>query len=242
MATLKEQYKNQKDRIRKAIKDIEKTGASFDKSLDEIIGKRPKCITKASVEKLRKITKDDLYKMAKKPDGSSAWKERMKRRENAARKGGQAAQDKRRQKPPVKPPEPEPIDDDFPWTDDVINDDSGENLYQAISDLIRDNLELVPELEEIKQALDDLRNDLTPQDFAKWANKPAVFMGLPEAISREIKYRHAPDIRHACHNTALDLIYSGRIPETEMKTKTDENGEKWIDLSAVDLEEDFFFE
>lgn len=238
MASLKEQYKNQKDRIRKAIKDIQKTGASFDKSLEDIVGKRPKRITQASVNKLKKITKDDLYRMAKKPDGSSAWSERMKKREQAARKGGKAAQAKKRQKiPPTEPPEP--IE---PWTDEVIHDETGENLYQAISDLIRDNIELVPELQEIQEALDDLRSDLSPMDFAKWANKPSVFMGLPDLISREIKYRHVPNIRHECHNKALDLIYSGRIPETQMKTTTDENGEKWMDLSAVDLEEDFFFE
>ena len=255
MATLKDQYKNQKDRIRKAIKDIEKTGASFDKSFEDIIGKRPKRISKASVNKLAKITKDDLWRMAKK-DGKSAWKERMKKREQASRKGGKAAQAKR--KKPLKPIEPtEPIGpttQPFPGGDEGFDD--GTMFYDNMKSLLQENMPDVPDLSDLLDKLDQLKNNLTPEQFSKFADEEGD--KFAEAVQQEIRYKPSPSDnskqasrkswkRQQAHKDALSILNAalmkyGISSDKAYDTYTDESGETWIDLSSVENDEEWFFD
>lgn len=59
MATLKQQYKKQVDRIRKALKAASKQGYVFDKDLKEIV-KKPQRITEGTIRRLKKITAPKL--------------------------------------------------------------------------------------------------------------------------------------------------------------------------------------
>lgn len=257
MATLKDQYKNQKDRIRKAIKDIEKTGASFDKSFEDIIGKRPKRITKASVNKLAKITKDELWRMAKKDD-RSAWKERMKRREEASRKGGKAAQAKRK-KPvkPIKPAQTEPIGarpEPIPAGDEGFDD--GTMFYDNMKRLLQENMADVPDLSELLDKLDQLKEKLTPEQFSKFADDEGD--KFAEAVQQEIRYKPSPTDNskqasrksyklQQAHKDALTILNTallkyGITSEKSYDTFTDDSGETWIDLSSVENDEDWFFD
>ena len=252
MASLKDQYKNQKDRIRKAYKDIQKTGAKFDKTFEEIVGPRPKRVTQASINKLAKITKDDLWRLAKK-DGGSAWKERMKKREEASRKGGKAAQAKRK-KPPVKPIEPEPIDLIEPIEPSIGTDD-GSMFYDNMKRLLQENMADVPDLSELLDKLDQIHNKLTPEQFSEWANDEGD--KLVEAVQQEIRYKPGPSDsskqssrksykRQQAHKDALNIMNTAFIryglQEKAYDTYTDDSGETWIDLSSVENDEEWFFD
>ena len=59
MITLKNQYKNQVDRIRRAMKKASERGYVFDRSLSDII-KKPKKITSGTIRRLKKITAPKL--------------------------------------------------------------------------------------------------------------------------------------------------------------------------------------
>lgn len=242
MASLKDQYKNQKDRIRKAYKDILKTGAKFDKTFEEIVGQRPKRITQASVNKLAKITKDELWRMAKK-DGGSAWKERMKKREEASRKGGKAAQAKRRKKE-WKGPE---------WYGGGFDD--GSMLYDNMKRILSENLADVPDLAELLDKLEQIHDKLTPEQFSEWANDEGD--KLVEAVQQEIRYKPGPSDsskqssrksykRQQAHRDALNIMNTAFIryglQEKAYDTYTDDSGETWIDLSSVENDEEWFFD
>lgn len=69
----KEKYNRQVQRIKKNYEDIERMGGEFSKSLNEII-KPPQKPTEATVRRLKQISKDDLYKLAKTRTGEPGWK------------------------------------------------------------------------------------------------------------------------------------------------------------------------
>lgn len=244
MATLRDQYKNQKDRIRKAYKDILKTGATFDKSFEEIIGPRPKKITQASVNKLQKITKDYLWRQAKKGD-RSAWKERMKKREEASRKGGKAAQAKRRRtkepEPPKPPKEPEPPKPPVP----PIGTDDGSMFYENLKQFLQENVGKKSLLNELIDNLDELWNTLSKDNFSKWADESGD--QLVETIEQEIRYYFNQPVRDDCHKRAKQIMREGLrkygsqdSKSSESDTYTDESGETWMNTSVAEDDEDVF--
>lgn len=69
----KEKYNRQVQRITKNYLDIESMGGKFSKTLDEIIKPTPKP-TEATVRRLKQISKDDLYRLAKTRTGEAGWK------------------------------------------------------------------------------------------------------------------------------------------------------------------------
>ena len=238
MASLKDQYKNQKDRIRKAYKDILKSGATFDRKFEEIVGVRPKKITQASVNKLKKITKDELWRMAKK-DGGSAWKERMKRREDASRKGGKAAQAKKPKKPvePKEPVEPKPIE---PIGGDIGFDD-GSMFYENLKGILQENISRKPLLNELLDLLEKVHEELDPDDFAKWADENGD--QLVVIIGTEIRYYFVQSIRDECHKKAKAIFKDAlkkSSDDSDLPTYTDESGETWMDTSVLDDDEEAF--
>ena len=74
---LNKQYRDQLRRIEKNYRNIERRGGMFSQSLDDII--RPvKKPTEATIRRLRSISKDELYRLAKTETGESGWKIRAK--------------------------------------------------------------------------------------------------------------------------------------------------------------------
>lgn len=69
----KEKYDRQVQRIKKNYEDIERMGGEFSKTLAEIIKPIPKP-TEATVRRLKQISKDDLYRLAKTRTGEPGWK------------------------------------------------------------------------------------------------------------------------------------------------------------------------
>lgn len=108
----KKQYKQQQNRIKRLIKRLGERGYFFEK---EILPEEPKRITQASVRKLKKITAENLYKVAKYIDPEtgeilSGIEGRKLERHRAALK---SAQTRKRRKQPPKPPHP-PKEPEFP--------------------------------------------------------------------------------------------------------------------------------
>lgn len=244
----KEQYKNQKDRIRKAYKDIQKAGYVFDKSFEDIIGPRPKKSFTRATQKLMKITKDELWRMAKKPDtGESGWKERNRRREEGSRKGGKETQRRKREKEkPKEPPEPkEPIEPVEP-PEPPIGEDDGSYLYESIKRALLENIPKKPMLNELLDLLERLWETLTPEQFSKWADDNGD--ALIDEIQTEIKYYHVPTIRDPAHKRAISIFREGFVKYdidpppsgSSDDTFTDESGEVWMNTSNIDLDEDVF--
>lgn len=250
MATYsKQQYKNQKDRIRKAYKDIQKAGYVFDRSFEDIIGERPKKSFTRATQRLMKITKDDLWRMAKKPDtGESGWKERTKRREEGSRKGGKESQRRKREKEkPKEPKEPEGPQPKPPKEPEEppIGEDDGTMFYENLKRLLTENVPGKPMLNELMDLLDQLFNKLTPEQFSEWADDNGD--ELTAEIQTEIKYYHVPTIRDPAHKKAKSIFQEGftkyDISKDEAKnddTITDESGEVWMNTSNIDLDEDVF--
>lgn len=244
----KEQYKNQKDRIRKAYKDIQKAGYVFDKSFEDIIGPRPKKSFTRATQKLMKITKDELWRMAKKPDtGESGWKERTKRREEGSRKGGKETQRRKREKEKPKPPkEPiEPVEPPEP-PEPPIGEDDGTIFYENLKRLLMENVPTKALLNELLDLLEQLWQQLTKEQFSKWADDNGD--ELTDAIQTEIKYYHVPTIRDPAHKKAKAIFNEGFTKYGSMDppsgssddTFTDESGEVWMNTSNIDLDEDVF--
>lgn len=236
MASLKDQYKNQKDRIRKAYKDILRSGAVFDKSFEEIVGQRPKKITQGSINKLRKITKDDLWRMARNPDtGESGWKERTRRREEGSRIGGKAAQAKRRK--PKKPPiEPEPI---------PIGEDDGSMFYENLLRTMQENVGEKPLLNELIDLLNQLHDKLSKENFSRWADDDGD--ELTELVETIIRYYGVQSIRMECFRRAKALMQNGlrKYGASEntfdsSDSYTDESGETWMNISVLEDDDEAF--
>lgn len=115
----KKQYKQQQNRIKRLIKRLGERGYFFE---NEILPEEPKRITQASVRKLKKITAENLYKVAKYIDPETGEilggvEGRKLERHRTALKSAQTR--KRRKQPPKplqlpKPPEfPHLPPDDF---------------------------------------------------------------------------------------------------------------------------------
>lgn len=83
----KQQYNRQVNRIRKGYHDIEIRGGSFSRTLEDIIGARPEKIGKREVNKLRKITKESLYRQARTDTGKSGYSILAQRRTEAGKRG-----------------------------------------------------------------------------------------------------------------------------------------------------------
>lgn len=80
---LQRQYKEQIKRIEKNYRSIESQGGSFSVTVDEIIKpvKNPK---ESTIRRLKSISKDDLYRLAKTETGESGWKLRLERDRRSA--------------------------------------------------------------------------------------------------------------------------------------------------------------
>lgn len=82
---LRKQYQAQLRRIRRNYRDIEWSGGSFSKSVDEII--RPvKNPTEATIRRLKQISKDVLYRKAKTETGEPGWKIKQQKLKTAQSK------------------------------------------------------------------------------------------------------------------------------------------------------------
>ncbi|MBO7691069.1 MAG: hypothetical protein J6T10_00365 [Methanobrevibacter sp.] len=82
---LNRQYREQIRRIKKNYSDIERMGGIFSQSLNDII-KPVKKPTEATIRRLKAISKNDLYRMAKTETGQPGWKLRLEREERARSK------------------------------------------------------------------------------------------------------------------------------------------------------------
>ena len=80
---LNRQYREQIRRIKKNYSDIERMGGIFSQSLNDII-KPVKKPTEATIRRLKAISKNDLYRMAKTETGQPGWKLRLEREERWA--------------------------------------------------------------------------------------------------------------------------------------------------------------
>ena len=87
---LRRQYNAQVRRIKTGYSDISKRGGLFSIEVEDIIGKRynPERYSKRDITKLKKITKESLYRMARTETGKSGYTILKQRRIEAGRKGG----------------------------------------------------------------------------------------------------------------------------------------------------------
>lgn len=76
------QYREQVRRIERNYRDIEMRGGSFSLSVQDIIKPVAKP-TEATIRRLRKITKDSLYRQARTETGQSGWQIKLGRQESA---------------------------------------------------------------------------------------------------------------------------------------------------------------
>lgn len=86
---LRKQYNAQVNRIKAGYRDISNRGGLFSIGVDEIIGERknPDRYYKRDITKLKNISKESLYRMAKTDTGKSGYSILAERREKAGRKG-----------------------------------------------------------------------------------------------------------------------------------------------------------
>lgn len=79
------QYREQIRRIERNYRDIERMGGSFSQSLNDIIRPVTKP-TEATIRRLRRITKDDLYRKARTETGDYGWRLKVERQRRATEK------------------------------------------------------------------------------------------------------------------------------------------------------------
>lgn len=83
---LNRQFYEQRTRIERNYNQIKALGGSFSQSVEEII-KKPKKIEPSTIRRLKKITIEDMYRMATvRSTGESGWKLRTKRLKEAQRR------------------------------------------------------------------------------------------------------------------------------------------------------------
>ena len=94
---LKKQYNAQVNRIRAGYRDISNRGGLFSVKVEDIIGDRynPEKYSKRDITKLKKISKESLYRMARTETGKSGYTILKQRRTEAGRKGAKAKREKR---------------------------------------------------------------------------------------------------------------------------------------------------
>ena len=171
-------YKKQVKRIKQAIRRAEKRGYIVP---DNIIPKQPKRITRKSVERLKKITTNDIYANSEKLDletGELVPGEVARKEERSAlsKKAARTRRDKRYNAQPGKSEYYEPQYETFPSAADIVIGN------------FRAELTRFPEVARplVNQWLDRLLNDYSKEDVAEMLENAAA-QGL--GIDYSIAYR-----------------------------------------------------
>lgn len=207
-------YSKQVKRLKQAIRRAEKRGYIVP---DNIIPERPKRITRKTVERLKKITTDDIYKKSEKLDfetgelilGETA---RKAERSEAAKKASQTRRDKRYNAERGESEYYEPQYETFPSAADIV-----------ISNF-RAEATRFPEVAQpiVNQWLDRLLRDYSKEDVAEMLENAAA-QGL--GIDYSIAYRE-------------DLILD-RLSEMIDLLPDASTGNKMDIMEALEYEEDW---
>lgn len=207
-------YKKQVKRIKQAISLAEKRGYIVP---DNIIPKQPKKITRKSVERLKKITTNDIYAKSEKLDletgelipGEVA---RKQERSEAAKKSAKTRKERRYNDEKGESEYYEPQYETFPSAADII-----------IANF-RANLTRFPEVAQplVNQWLDRLLNDYSKEDVAEMLENAAA-QGL--GIDYSIAYRE-------------DLLLD-RLSEMMDLLPGASTGNKMDIMEALEYEEDW---
>lgn len=236
--TLKKQYTSQRRRIQRFIANAEKRGFRFS-SKETILPKIPKKITKASINRLKKITADTLYRKATyltdECDVVSGWKGRLIERSNSGKKAAETRKLKRQsitKEKLSKQTTQIPMPDVSPeWLEqrrrqDVLDRkrlsesdelrqmfNEGNIIYdqikQAIAEVRRDHLQAGMHLERV------LNNQITQY------GKEMVIRTMAQAPSEvleliDISLRYNPgDNRHDTAIRELQMVITGYIPDAQ---------------------------
>lgn len=236
--TLKKQYTSQRRRIQRFIKNAEKRGFSFT-SKETILPKIPKKITKASINRLKKITSDTLYRKATylTDEGVvvSGWKGRFIERSNASKKAAKTRKLKRQsltKEKISKQPTQIPMPDVSPeWLEHRRRQDELDRKRLSESDELRQMFSEGNMIyEQIKQSIAEVRRDHLQagmhlervlNNHITQYGKEIVIRTIAQAPSEvleliDISLRYNPgDNRHDTAIRELQMLITGYIPDAQ---------------------------